>query len=270
MIRTKVISIVKLFPPLEALIRYLRRKYKTSYDSVSSDYSPLRASDHIQVNRLRASWQNSKLPSEQRKLVDQQLQQYKLGKSVDVFDVFVESIMSLPNLFEKSTLLEIGCSSGYYSEVSNLASLPIVYHGCDYSVSFIKLAQTLYPSNNFKVCDATLLDYADKSFDVVVSGCCLLHIPNYVQAIKESVRVSSNYIIFHRTPVVLGTEDKWYRKKAYGIETVEIHLNEENFLSLLKDQGLSIIKTFTLSEYFPYNNSVGNAVRTFVCMKLNP
>jgi 2-polyprenyl-3-methyl-5-hydroxy-6-metoxy-1,4-benzoquinol methylase len=252
---------------IKRLIRTFRRNYLQTHYNISADYSPISLSDHNQINQLRSSWQDEYLPFAQRKLVDLQLKRYSLGNPVDVFDVFVDSLKLLVDLDEKSNLLEIGCSSGYYSEVCKLANIPFIYHGCDYSESFIKLAQALYPTSQFKVSDATFLDYTDNSFDVVVSGCCLLHIPKYSQAIKESIRVSSRYVIFHRTPVVWGSPDKWYKKKAYGIETIEIHFNEENFLSLLQDSGLSIIDILTLSEDFSDTPNQGKAVRTFVCKK---
>ena len=95
------------------------------------------------------------------------------------------------------------------------------------------MARKKYPSLDFDVGDATDLHYADKSFDIVVSGACLLHIPEYWKGIAEAARVASDYVIFHRTPIVWGQAEQWYRKQAYGVETVEIHFNEDDFLDLL-------------------------------------
>jgi len=267
MLRTKLISFARSVPFLAALLTSIKSRYYNTF-SVSNNYSALNPSDHNKIDRLSSSWKNKKLPVEQRKLVDHQLQLYKQGNSIDVFDIFVDSVNSLPNLRPHSLLLEIGCSSGYYSEICEFANLPIKYTGCDYSDSFVELAQSIYPSIDFKVCDATSLEYEDKSFDIVVSGCCLLHIPNYIKAVQESVRVASSYVIFHRTPVVLGAKDQWYKKNAYGVETVEIHFNENGFISLLKEQGLSLIKTYTISEDLSATNSFGRAVRTYVCQRV--
>jgi ubiquinone/menaquinone biosynthesis C-methylase UbiE len=163
--------------------------------------------------------------------------------------------------------LEIGCSSGYYSEVISIAGLPFLYTGCDYSAPFIKMAREQYPSAEFHVADATELPFPDGSFDVVVSGCCLLHIPEYNKAVSETARVCRSYAIFHRTPVVWGQPNQWFRKQAYGIETVEIHFNEDEFLVLLEAAGLALIATYTLYEENGVEDARGQAVRTYLCRK---
>lgn len=133
------------------------------------------------------------------------------------------------------------------------------------------MARQRYPERAFSVEDATSLQWADQSVDIVVSGCCLLHIPEYRQALAETARVARHYAIFHRTPVVWGQNEKWFRKKAYGVETVEIHFNEPEFLALLQNNGLQLIATFTLHEQADGSDTArGQAVRTYVCGKLNP
>ena len=256
------------FPRFKRLLRTVR-SYFFSTSSVSTSYIHLNNEDAIvEGQRLRDSWQDGALPQKQRSLVDQQLHQYRSGASIDVFDVFVTALRALPLQSPRATLLEIGCSSGFYSEVVDIAGLPINYSGCDYSDAFIRLAKEMYPSIDFSVADATALHYADRSFDVVVSGCCLLHIPEYVKAIEETVRVAKDYVIFHRTPVVWGQPEQWYRKQAYGVETVEIHFNEPEFLDLLASNGLDLIATHTLSEECADRSRIqGQACRTYVCRK---
>ena len=237
--------------------------------SVSSHYvaiDPLRT--EAEGQRLRGAWQDEGLPLRQRQLVDQQLKQYRSGSPVDVFDVFVRAIRELPAITTGMSLLEIGCSSGYYSEVIGIAGLPVAYSGCDYSEGFIQLARDRHPEIQFSVEDATALAYPDESFDIVVSGCCLLHIPDYPAAIAETARVSRRFAIFHRTPVVWGQAEQWYRKSAYGVETVEIHFNETQFLELLNQRGLEPVATYTLHEQAQdTTRSIGHASRTYVCRK---
>ena len=163
------------------------------------------------------------------------------------------------------SVLEVGCSSGFYSEVFEIARLDLSYAGCDYSDAFIELARQKYPALRFDVEDATALKYGDNAFDIVISGCCLLHIPEYEVAVAETARVTCRYAIFHRTPVVLGQPNVYYRKQAYGVETVEIHFNEPQFLKLLDRQGLELIATYTLDEFV--QDGVGSANRTYVCKK---
>jgi SAM-dependent methyltransferase len=266
--RTAIVSILNRFPKLKLVLRGVSNRFFSGV-GVSSKYVYLNGEDAAaEGQRLRNSWQDNTLPKRQRELVDQQLCQYRSGARVDVFDVFVDSVRALPDLALGASLLEVGCSSGFYSEVVEVAKLPVEYSGCDYSESFIGLATEKYPAVAFAVEDATALHYADSSFDIVVSGCCLLHIPDYKKGVAETARVARLYAIFHRTPVVWGQPEQWYRKQAYGVETVEIHFNESEFLALLGNNGLELIATHTLSEEVKVDSRAqGHAIRTYVCRK---
>jgi ubiquinone/menaquinone biosynthesis C-methylase UbiE len=268
--RAALISLTNRFPMLKRVLKYLRHRLPPS-GAVSSNYVALQ--DHeasAEGQRLRAAWHDEAMPQKQRDLVEQQLKQYRSGTRIDVFDVFVDSLRQLPDLAPGMSLLEIGCSSGFYSEVIEIAGLPIKYSGCDYSNPFIRLANAKHPSVDFAVEDATALHYGDRSFDIVVSGCCLLHIPEYAKGVAETARVARRYAIFHRTPVVWGQSEQWYRKHAYGVETVEIHFNEPEFLALLDNNSLELIATYTLSEESAdASRTQGHAIRTYVCKKID-
>jgi SAM-dependent methyltransferase len=266
--KSVIISVLNHFPGFKRTLRGIRNLLFPKA-GVSSNYVHLQGLEvKAEGQRLRNSWRDSVLPKRQRELVEEQLSQYLSGASIDVFDVFVNSLRTLPDFSPSTTLLEVGCSSGFYSEVLKIAGLPINYSGCDYSEAFIRLAKEKYPALEFIVSDATALDYADHSFDIVVSGCCLLHIPEYIKAIEETARVARSYAIFHRTPVVWGQPEQWYRKKAYGVETVEIHFNEENFLAILERNGLELVRTYTLGGGgMTASPNQGQATRTYVCKK---
>lgn len=268
--RAAIVSVLNRFPGLKRVLRGARNRLLPE-TGISSNYVKLQGKQaDAEGQRLRNSWQDDALPKRQRELVDQQLRQYRSGSSIDVFDVFVDALRTLPDLEDGMSLLEVGCSSGFYSEVVEIAGLPIKYSGCDYSNAFIRLAKEKHPAVDFTVEDATALQYSDRSFDIVVSGCCLLHIPDYAKGVTETERVARRYAIFHRTPVVWGQPEQWYRKQAYGIETVEIHFNEPEFLILLDKSGLELIATFTLSEESTdASRAQGHASRTYVCRKKN-
>ncbi len=237
--------------------------------SVSSHYVEISEAERdAESRRLASSWKEEHLPGRQRALVETQLRDYRGGRPIDVFNVFIEALDAAVDLSTDATLLEIGCSSGYYSEVLKVAGKTLRYEGCDYSESFITLARTLYPDVPFAVEDATRLTYPDQRFDVVVSGCCLLHIPEYGAAIAEAARIAKHYVIFHRTPVVYGQATRYFRKQAYGVETVEIHFAEDELLKLFSQNGLTLEKTITLYETRdPTGQSMGSAGRTYLCRK---
>lgn len=260
--------VLSRFPRLKAFLRRIRRIVFPG-GSVSSHYQKVPDVEIVgESMRLRSAWQADELPRRQRKLVDAQLANYRLGIPLDVFDVMANVLRKLTRDGANKTVLEVGCSSGFYSEVFSIAQLPVEYSGCDYSAAFIQLAQATYPQLRFDIEDATEMSYPDEMFDVVISGCCLLHIPEYEKAIAETARVARGYVVFHRTPVVVGRPNKYYRKKAYGVETVEIHFGEAEFLETLGKYGLELIETHTLSEERdPEDSLCVNANRTYVCRK---
>lgn len=268
MVRAFIIRVLNRFPRAKLALSSLRRRLLPGA-SVSANYVTIEDGQATaEGQRLRQSWQDAGLPLRQRELVDQQLQQYRSGKKIAVFDVFVQALRDLSDVRSGMSLLEIGCSSGYYSEVMSIAKIPLAYTGCDYSAPFINMARAKYPLAKFSVADATDLPFQDRYFDIVVSGCCLLHIPEYIRAIEETARVCRHYAIFHRTPVVWGQPGQWFRKRAYGVETVEIHFNEAELLALFQDKGLEVMASHTLHEESQgTDHARGGAVRTYVCRK---
>lgn len=258
-------GLINRFPRLKVLLKRCMRAVLPA-QGVSTHYIEM-ARDEVdsESTRLRMAWTDDGLPAKQRDLVDRQLAAYRRGAAVDVFDVMVKSLRDLSDCASPVSVLEVGCSSGYYSEVFEVAGLNLAYTGCDYSEPFVAMARQRYPALPFDVQDATALKYADKSFEVVISGCCLLHIPEYQAAVAETARVARRYAIFHRTPVVLGRPNKYYRKLAYGVETVEIHFNEPEFLRLLNDNGLELLVTYTIDETL--SQGTGHATRTYLCIK---
>lgn len=259
-------AILTRFPRTKALLKRLRDASGLS-PRISSRYVEITSNDSEgEAARLRDAWQATFLPERQRELVERQLTEFRSGVPVDVFDVMLTALHQLPEPVDGMSLLEVGCSSGYYAEVLQFGGLRLAYTGCDYAEAFIAMARQKYPGLRFDVEDAAALRYADGEFDIVISGCCLLHIPEYERAIAETARVARRYAVFHRTPVVVGQPEKRFRKLAYGVETFEIHFKEPQFLALLVRNGLAPIATYTLSESI--RDGVGDAQRTYVCSRL--
>lgn len=253
-------------PLLKRLLRPISNMFQRGRN-VSHSYIELDESvREAEASKLRSSWLDETLPSLQRKLVDEQLGIFRAGGSVDVFNVITAVISEITVDGGGSSLIEIGCSSGYYSEVFEIAGLDVEYTGCDYSATFIDMAKSRYPNRSFTVADATALPFANEAFDIALSGCCLLHIPEYERAIEETARVTRKYAIFHRTPVILDGDTKYFTKTAYNVKTIEIHFSENEFYEMVKRSGLLIIDVYTLVD----NTSGGqhSAVRTYVCKKL--
>jgi len=220
-------------------------------------------------HEFRDAWKSPDIPIKQRAVADPQLRAYRAGSPMPVFDAIVDILVS--NITELSglRLLEIGCSSGYYSEVFAIKKLGLLYEGCDYGPAFIDLARQHYPATPFTVQDATKLDYADTSFDIVVSGCCILHIRDYESAISEATRVARQWVDFNRTPVLHLHDSVVYTKLAYGTKTIEIHFNEQRLLRLFTAHNLRVIDANTHAIDWDVEKKDALAMKTYLCEKIS-
>lgn len=252
-----------------SLLRYARFTVsRVRNHGVSADYRPLAGeSIHDASAQLSDAWKDEELPGRQRALVDGQLESYRKNIPNPVFDALVDILATnIPNVSAMS-LLEIGCSSGYYSEVLRIKGIQAKYTGCDYSPAFIHQASQYYPALQFNVENAVSLSYPDNSFDIVVSGCCLLHISDFDKAISEAARVAGKYVVFHRTPVLHRNGPVYYRKKAYGVETLEIHFNEQKLIELFVRHGLAVIDVNTHALSWVSRLDDALAMKTYLCRR---
>ncbi|MDI1266936.1 MAG: class I SAM-dependent methyltransferase [bacterium] len=147
-------------------------------------------------------------------------------------------------------LIEIGCGSGYYSEV--LAALVpggIGYTGLDYSEAMIARARARYPSVEFQVGDATRLAFPDNAFDIVFNGVSLMHIVDYQAAIREAARVAGRYCILHTVPVFEAHDTTFLRKYAYGSPVVEVVFSKNELISLCEKAGLRLERQWPCIPY---------------------
>jgi SAM-dependent methyltransferase len=232
---------------------------------VSTDYERVTRSDLSRViAELDGAWRDPGIPQAQLQIVDAELAKIARGERVPVYDVFLDLLKRVPGI-ESKTLLEVGCASGYYSNVLRSAGWNTTYAGCDFSSAFVALARNRAPGVDFQVQDATKLTYPSKSFDVVVSGCCILHIVDYAAAIRESARVARDYVLFHRTPVLQMTETAYYRKRAYGVECIEIHFNEGELFRLFDEAGLRVqdVQAVGLGSVAPAGDAL--VVKSYLC-----
>jgi hypothetical protein len=154
----------------QILRRHLRHKREAGkfaaldIGSVSTGYRPMDAQGV--TPQLVDAWKDEALPARQRALVHRELGEMYKGRDVVPFKVLADSLTPILGRMPagRRSLLEIGCSSGYYYEVLRfLLSQPVDYTGVDYSVPMISMAQDYYPEANFKVADGANLPFADAS-----------------------------------------------------------------------------------------------------------
>jgi 2-polyprenyl-3-methyl-5-hydroxy-6-metoxy-1,4-benzoquinol methylase len=217
---------------------------------ISDNYRGLTAAE----STYDSAWQDSAIPERQyRRVVVNELEWFRAGGDVLPYRVALECLRMLP-LMGVPSLLDVGASSGYYSEVFRIGGYPCRYTALDYSDHFREIAERLYPGIDFKVGDATALPFDDGQFDIVFHSAVIMHVRGYEKAIFEAARVAKNYVIFHRTPIDESGTTYW-TKDAYDTPCLEVHFDPEELLEIFSSCGLSVI------------HSVDFGMRTYVLAK---
>ena len=169
----------------------------------------------------------------------------------------------------RPSVLEVGCGSGYYSEILPLLlRRPIDYLGVDYSPHMVALARRAYPGANFLAADARSLPFDDSSFDVVISGTSLMHIVEYDRAIAESVRVARSWCVFHSVPLLEERATTLLSKRAYGEPVTEVIFNRGELERAFTEKGLRIAQVYDSIEY-DLSHTLGERTYTksYLCQK---
>ena len=206
----------------------------------STDYRVLSGADEARhMTASSAGWLAARTVARQERAYESLIAAMKRGEPRLDFSIAAEAVAATG--MANPRLLEVGCGSGYYSEVfATLLPRAPRYTGIDYSDAMIARARACYPSAAFEVADATRLPYADGAFDIVFNGVSLMHIIDYQAAIREAARVAQHYCIFHSVPVFDDHRTTYLRKYAYGAPVVEIVFGKTELMSLCRDAGLRL------------------------------
>jgi SAM-dependent methyltransferase len=192
------------------------------------------------------AWKSEEIPSRQRALVNTELVSMYQGRVPKVYEVLADALRPYARL--RPSTLEIGCASGYYSEVLEyLLDVELRYTGVDYSEPLIRMARSFYPGRSFHVADGAHLPFADRAFEVAVSSGILPHTPNFRDHVAEAARVAEKAVVAHRTPVRRRGPTEIQKKFAYGIETVELLFSEDDILDAFRRTGLDLVAAHAIS-----------------------
>jgi SAM-dependent methyltransferase len=215
----------------------------------STDYRVLNGID--EARRAAASsdgWLAARTVARQQRAYQTLIAGMKNGEPRLDFTVAAEAVMATGIVAPR--LLEVGCGSGYYSEVfAALVPGGVGYTGIDYSEAMIARARSNYPSTTFEAADATRLPYPDDAFDIVFNGVSLMHIIDYPAAIREAARVAGRYCVLHTVPVFDDHQTTYLSKYAYGAPVVEIVFGRRELMSLCRDAGLRLQREWPCIPY---------------------
>ena len=183
---------------------------------------------------IRLAYATPAIAAKQRAVVDPQLRDMRAGRPILLFQAVGDILTKIvPTLPAPITLLDAGCGSAYYSEIiEHFTPHCYTYHGVDYNPGMVALAHELYPSLTIHQADLCSLDFDDRSFDVVLSGACIAHIPEWETALSELIRVASVYLVLHRNPIYLDDSPTTFDyRNDYDAGIWVYQFNEHELLS---------------------------------------
>jgi SAM-dependent methyltransferase len=215
----------------------------------STDYQVLSGIEEArQVGASSAGWLATRTVKRQERAYQSLIAAMKRGQPRLDFKVAADAIAATGIAHPK--ILEVGCGSGYYSEVfATLLPGGARYTGIDYSDAMIARARERYPSTAFEIGDATKLSYADGAFDLVFNGVSLMHIVDYQAVVREAARVATQYCVFHTVPVFDDHPTTFLRKYAYGAPVIEIVFGKQELISLCRLSGLRLEREWACIPY---------------------
>jgi SAM-dependent methyltransferase len=244
------------------LMRFVRRLYDKVRGSASAEYAVIG-----DANVPGEGWRDSDIALRQHRAYEPVLEQFRRGHSRRDLQVAADAVAA--SGIRNPTVVEIGCGSGYYSEVLQKLAGPLHYVGLDHSAAMIALARASYPSVPFLVGDGTALPFAPAAVDVALSGTSLMHIADYPAAIAETARIARRWCVFHSVPVADSRPTTRLSKLAYGVNVYEAVFHRGELESLFAQNGLRI-ESATESLAYDLRHVIGEPTRllTYACAKV--
>ena len=195
------------------------------------------------------------IAEKQRALVDKQLHAMLEGTAPPHFASLGELLQWLYDLLGDPsclTLLDAACASAYYSDIiQHYVGDWIEYYGIDFNPGMVAMAHGLYPGLPIvqgDVCDMDM--FSDRAFDIVLSGATIMHIENWHAAVRELGRVANQWLILHRTWILLDVSapTRVDKRDAYGHIVPYITFNEPELLQLVQSCGLEVQRVVPSGE----------------------
>ncbi|MEA2898070.1 MAG: hypothetical protein QOJ84_3685 [Bradyrhizobium sp.] len=219
----------------------------------STDYRVLSGAEQArEVTASSRGWLAARTVARQERAYQDLITAMKRGEPRLDFGVAAEAVAATG--IANPRILDVGCGSGYYSEVfATLLAGGVRYTGIDYSDAMIARARARSPSTSFEVADATSLPYAGGAFDIVFNGVSLMHIIDYRAAVREAARVAAGYCVFHTVPVFHDHKTTYLRKYAYGAPVVEVIFGKQELMALCQQAGLRLEREWPSISYDVYD-----------------
>lgn len=190
---------------------------------------------------LRDAWTDASLAEKQWEVVRPELELARTGRPLLTYKAAVDCLRKVGA--GERTILDVGAGCAHYADMIAIAKLPFAYTAFDFNPAFQNHATARIPGLRYDLGNATKLPYKDGAFDIVFHSAVIMHMMDWKVAIGEAVRVSREWVLLHRTPIVLAKPTRYYVKEAYGVPCVEIHFWEADLIAAVREAGLKIAHT---------------------------
>ena len=99
----------------------------------------------------------------------------------------VDALLDAAGIHNGSRVLDVATGAGYIAGAATQRGADAV--GIDFSAAQVRMARERYPAVRFEQADAEDLPFNSDSFDAVVNGFGMCHLPNPDVALREAFRV---------------------------------------------------------------------------------
>lgn len=99
----------------------------------------------------------------------------------------VDALLDAAGIRNGARVLDVATGAGYIAGVATQRGADAI--GIDFSAAQVRMAREQYPDVQFEQADAEALPFKSESFDAVVNGFGMCHVPNPDVALREAFRV---------------------------------------------------------------------------------
>ena len=152
---------------------------------------------------------------------------------------------------KRISLLEVGCGSGLiYEELTKLRVVtPQTYIGGDISHKMLDIAVNRYPNAKFIYLDIFKLPFPEKSQPNIICIQVLQHLPNYAEALRELIRITSGKLLISSW-FTQGPEDRIVLEDtSYGGPFYNNQYSLPKFLTFIYERVNNKIEKINITKY---------------------
>jgi SAM-dependent methyltransferase len=99
----------------------------------------------------------------------------------------VDALLDAAGITNASRVLDVATGAGYIAEAAKQRGADAI--GVDFSAAQVRMACERHPATQFRQADAESLPFNSESFDAVVNGFGMCHLPNPDVGLREAFRV---------------------------------------------------------------------------------